>query len=76
VFFMPFGSFILSVLMTIASIVFNIIAISRASFVLNHTEVTGIQEQGAKKARTNGYCGLIMGAILAVLIVLLLRTLR
>jgi hypothetical protein len=57
----------------IASIVFGIIAISRASFVHNHTEVTGIQEKGAKKARTNGYCSLIMGVILVGLIVLFLR---
>jgi hypothetical protein len=72
--FLAFISIIMGVLLNIASIVFNIIAISRASFVLNHTEVTGIQEQGAKKARTNGYCGLTVGVILAGLIVLLLRS--
>lgn len=75
VFFVPiFGGFITAALLNIASVVFSIIAISRASFVLNHSELTGIQEKSAKKARTNGYCGLIMGLILAGLIVLLLKS--
>lgn len=63
----------MGVLAILASPVFAIIGISRANFVINHPEVTGIQEEQAKKSRTDGYCGLIMCTILIVLLVLVIR---
>jgi hypothetical protein len=64
---------IMSISALLASPVFAIIGIKRAESIIDNPTVTGIQEKEAKSTKTDGYCGLIMAAILIGLVILIIK---